>query len=153
MNFEFSKAIHELRLSRKLSQRSAAQDLGISQALLSHYENGVRQPKLAFVRKIAKYYGVSADELLGHPASERDITECEQKLMSDITGIIDLVEKRCGAGTADIACEYLSEAVCNVRRIIEEPDCPYDPRRYTSMKGAEAALFDAAKSITDAEKE
>ena len=32
-----------------MSQRKAAADLGISQALLSHYENGIREPGLAFV--------------------------------------------------------------------------------------------------------
>lgn len=36
-------------------------DLGISQALLSHYENGIREPGLAFVVKACDYYGVSAD--------------------------------------------------------------------------------------------
>ena len=49
MNHEFSKMISMLRHERGLSQKRAADDLGISQALLSHYENGVREPKLDFV--------------------------------------------------------------------------------------------------------
>lgn len=48
-----------------VSQRTAAEALGISQALLSHYENGVREPGLVFVVKACDYYGVSADFLLG----------------------------------------------------------------------------------------
>ena len=47
------------------SQRAVAKDLGISQALLSHYENGIREPGLAFVIKACDYYNVSADFLLG----------------------------------------------------------------------------------------
>lgn len=43
----------------------AAKELGISQALLSHYENGIREPGLAFVKKACNYYHVSADYLLG----------------------------------------------------------------------------------------
>ena len=49
--------------------RCAAVELGISQALLSHYENGAREPGLGFVCRACDYYGVSADYLLGR--SER----------------------------------------------------------------------------------
>ncbi len=41
-------------------------ELGISQALLSHYENGIREPgPCLFVVKACAYYHVSADFLLG----------------------------------------------------------------------------------------
>ena len=61
----FSETMSELRRERALSQRTAAADLHISQALLSHYENGAREPGLGFVCRASKYYGVSADYLLG----------------------------------------------------------------------------------------
>ena len=61
----FSQTMCELRRERGLSQRSAAADLKISQALLSHYENGAREPGLGFVCRACRYYGVSADYLLG----------------------------------------------------------------------------------------
>ena len=44
---------------------AAAADLGISQALLSHYENGAREPGLSFVCRACDYYGVTADYMLG----------------------------------------------------------------------------------------
>ena len=65
MQRTFSTAISELRKARGLSQRAAAAELGISQALLSHYENGAREPGLDFVCRACEYYGVSADYLLG----------------------------------------------------------------------------------------
>ena len=61
----FSDTMSALRRSRGLSQRRAAADLNISQALLSHYENGAREPGLDFVCRACAYYGVSADYLLG----------------------------------------------------------------------------------------
>ncbi len=61
----FSETMSALRRSRGLSQRQAAADLNISQALLSHYENGAREPGLDFVCRACRYYGVSADYLLG----------------------------------------------------------------------------------------
>ena len=61
----FSETMSALRKARGCSQRRAAADLNISQALLSHYENGAREPGLDFVCRACAYYGVSADYLLG----------------------------------------------------------------------------------------
>ena len=61
----FSETMSALRRERGLSQRAAAGDLNISQALLRHYENGAREPGLDFVCRACRYYGVSADYLLG----------------------------------------------------------------------------------------
>ena len=65
MDRSFPETLSALRRERSISQRSAAADLGISQALLSHYENGAREPGLGFVCRACDYYGVSADYLLG----------------------------------------------------------------------------------------
>ena len=62
---EFAEVFASLRAERGLSQRQAAADLGISQALLSHYEKGIRQPRFEFVVRACGYYGVSADYMLG----------------------------------------------------------------------------------------
>ena len=61
----FARILSELRRSSGLSQRKAAADLKISQALLSHYENGAREPGLNFVCRVCDYYKVTADYLLG----------------------------------------------------------------------------------------
>ena len=49
MATDFSRTLSLLRQEKGISQRKAAAALGISQALLSHYENGIREPGLAFV--------------------------------------------------------------------------------------------------------
>ena len=69
MERNFAAVMSELRHARGLSQRKVAADLKISQALLSHYENGAREPGLAFVCRACDYYGVSADFLLGRAPS------------------------------------------------------------------------------------
>ncbi len=71
---EFSEILSSLRKERNLSQRQAAVDLGISQALLSHYENGLREPRLEFVIKACDYYGVTADYILGRTRDVKDIS-------------------------------------------------------------------------------
>ena len=64
MERSFPETLSALRRGRNLSQRKAAADLGISQALLSHYETGAREPGLQFVCRACDYYGVTADYLL-----------------------------------------------------------------------------------------
>ncbi len=66
----FASRLTEQRKARGLSQKQAAADLGVSQALLSHYENGIRECGLTFVVKAAEYYGVSCDYLLGRTTNE-----------------------------------------------------------------------------------
>lgn len=65
----FSRTISLLRREKGISQRAVSAELGISQALLSHYENGQREPGLSFVVTVAGYYGVSSDYLLGRTMS------------------------------------------------------------------------------------
>ena len=69
MATDFSRTLSLLRQEKGISQRKAAAALGISQALLSHYENGIREPGLAFVCKVCDFYRVSADFLLGRTAN------------------------------------------------------------------------------------
>ncbi len=65
LNTSFPRIITLLRKERKITQKKAAQDLGVSQALLSHYEKGIRECGLDFLVRCADYYGVSCDYLLG----------------------------------------------------------------------------------------
>ncbi len=62
---KFASILSQLRKERGSSQKKAAADLGISQALLSHYEKGIRECGLDFVIKCSEYYGVTTDYLLG----------------------------------------------------------------------------------------
>ena len=65
MNKDFPRIITMLRKEKKFSQKQVAEDLGISQALLSHYEKGIRECGLDFLIKVSDYYSVSCDFLLG----------------------------------------------------------------------------------------
>ena len=74
METTFARNLACLRQDKGLSQRKAAGELGISQALLSHYENGVREPGLNFVIRACDFYGVSADFLLGRTMDREGAT-------------------------------------------------------------------------------
>lgn len=80
METTFSRNLACLRQEKGVSQRQAAGELGISQALLSHYENGVREPGLNFVIRACDYYGVSADFLLGRTMDREGTTITAEEL-------------------------------------------------------------------------
>jgi len=95
MDRSFSEIMSSLRRARGLSQRTAAADLHISQALLSHYENGAREPGLAFVCRACDYYGVSADYLLGRTEENADSrigTELRQ-MAKELRSLAERAEK------------------------------------------------------------
>ena len=96
MNSNFPRTLSLLRKEKKISQRVAAKQLGVSQAVLSHYENGVREPGLDFVAKVADYYNVTTDFLLGRTMSRDDFT-----LRAD--EIPDISENKDNVLTGDMA--------------------------------------------------
>lgn len=53
------------RKQKGVSQAAIADYLGIAPNSYSRYENGYRQPDLETLQKLADYFGVSVDELLG----------------------------------------------------------------------------------------
>jgi transcriptional regulator with XRE-family HTH domain len=74
MNQNFPRVLTLLRKEKGFSQKSVALSLGISQALLSHYEKGVRECGLDFIIKCADFYNVSCDYLLGRSAERTGST-------------------------------------------------------------------------------
>ena len=139
MASDFSRTLALLRKEKKISQRTAAADLEVSQALLSHYENGLREPGLGFVVRAADYYGVSCDYLLGRsmardgsavtPSRLRDVSTdpgednstfaLQRKLVVNSVALLFEIAEQTGSGqlSAEIA-SYLSLAVYKVFRYL-----------------------------------
>lgn len=88
----FPERLSALRKEKNLSQRTVAAELNISQALLSHYENGAREPGLSFVCRVCDFYNVSADYLLGRTGQHdplRSLSDTTTALIDSMQQIID----------------------------------------------------------------
>ena len=57
--------LSELRLDNRLKQKDVAAYLNVSVATISHYESGVNTPNLDTLIKLADFFGVATDYLLG----------------------------------------------------------------------------------------
>lgn len=57
--------LYELRRARNITQQRLAIDLGVDQASISSYECGKYLPTIEILLKLAEYFGVLTDYLLG----------------------------------------------------------------------------------------
>ena len=125
MKTDFAEMLSSLRREKGISQKKAAKDLQISQALLSHYENGVREPKFEFVHKACLYYGVSADYILGRLKTDTISVSCVSPYMmdmlNDVAQLVDNTEKLNDEVVAAVSA-YVKSIVASVEHAIEEPD-------------------------------
>lgn len=67
----FSARMEWLREKRGHTQKELAQKLGIARTTYSGYAHGAREPDLATLNKIADYFEVSTDYLLGRTDDPR----------------------------------------------------------------------------------
>ena len=115
MNKDFPRIITFLRKERGLSQKQVAADLGISQALLSHYEKGIRECGLDFLVRAAEYFEVSCDYLLGRTVQRRlaavtadDIPESDE--IRHIKGnMINQINKKLLMNTTTVIFDLLAQ--------------------------------------------
>ena len=61
----FGTHLAALRKARDMKQPVLAKELGISLAALTHYERKAENPSTEFVARVAKFFNVSVDDLLG----------------------------------------------------------------------------------------
>ena len=76
----FAQRLKKLRTERGLSTRALAEEVGTSNATISRYETGKRDPNLIIVHNIAKYFGVSIEYLYGEDIE----IELDKKQLNEI---------------------------------------------------------------------
>ncbi len=72
-------------LRGKKSLQEVAEDIGISRATLGYYESGERKPDIEILLKIARYYNVSCDYLLG--LTEYSLPDINSRAFFELTGL------------------------------------------------------------------
>ena len=114
----FSRIITLLRKEKGITQKQAAADLGISQALLSHYEKGLRECGLDFLIKLCDYYNVSSDYILGRSPDRsgavltvNDLEGAETAKDSHYSGsVLPAMNKRLISSSLNVVYDMLAKA-------------------------------------------
>lgn len=80
----FSERLRELRENMGLSQEGLAEILDIPRSTLTNYENsGGRMPRQERLKRIADYFGVSVDYLIGR-SSTSELNPSEERFIEDL---------------------------------------------------------------------
>lgn len=174
MNKDFPRIMTLLRKERKLSQKQVAADLDVTQALLSHYENGKRECGLDFLVRAADYYNVSVDYLLGRSplvtgttVSEQELPESsttekyegapsgastffQKKLLTNSLEIIfDLLIKAKNSELSKAVCNFLYMAVYRSFRMVYSSGKNNDENTFSIPAEKVSGLASAAMSVED----
>ena len=175
MNADFPRILTLLRKEKGISQKTAAGDLGISQALLSHYEKGIRECGLDFLVRTADYYGVSCDYLLGRSPDRsgttltvEDIPEPDvigkenvmhgsilpvlnKKLIANSMNILfDLLQKSKNKALIQEVSSFLMLAVYRVFRVVYSANPKNQNGMFTVPKQVASHYAAAAMEISEA---
>lgn len=62
---KFSARLQSLMKAHKMTHQALADELGVSRSVVTQYISGARQPSIEVFVAIARYFGVSLDELAG----------------------------------------------------------------------------------------
>lgn len=105
--------IKQLRENRGLIQEILASELGITQQMLSKYERDVLCIKVDVLKKIAEYFNVTTDYLLGISEVKRDL-QGQMKVNKTLDTYYDLIEIYKGLD------EYDQEMVWSIMQTIKK---------------------------------
>ncbi len=90
--------IKSLREDRDLKQIDVAKITGIDQRSLSNYETGKTKPDSDTIIRLADFFGVSCDYLLG-------VTDTDLSMPKDVIKELQNIQKR-----IDAVCRYLNKS-------------------------------------------
>lgn len=105
--------IKQLRENRGLMQEILASELGITQQMLSKYERDVLCIKVDVLKRIAEYFNVTTDYLLGVSEVKRDL-QGQMKVNKTLDTYYDLIEIYKGLD------EYDQEMVWSIMQTVKK---------------------------------
>lgn len=79
----FSKNLSKLRKRANLTQYQLAEKLGFSRGQIANYEQGKREPDYETLGKIADFFDIGIDELLGRQSKEPEHDTFDAFMFSD----------------------------------------------------------------------
>ena len=92
---DFGKSFKFYRERANLTQKEAAEKIGVNDYQLGNYETNRSQPSLEVLKKMSKVYSVSIDKMLGNnllknkfPIEDKEYIDTEE-LLEDLNKIVE----------------------------------------------------------------
>ena len=136
MSSTFANRLVELRESSGVSRQQLADSIGLSRASIEYYEKDKRHPDTDTIIKIAQYFHVTTDFLLG-----LSITPTKNKKLSDVCDFLNLPDKtvmRLKDGSSEILAQVLDSP--EFWKIIKELSFALKYKAYLKVDGNLVAM-------------
>lgn len=89
--------IREIRRKCGLTMKELGERVGVSESAISQYETGKRQPDYETLLRIAEYFGVTTDYLLGNeseePSQQKERKVTDSELMFALWGNTENIDE------------------------------------------------------------
>lgn len=91
----FGRNLERIRKDKKVSQTTLAQELGLTQQMISSYEKNVSSPNIETLIKIADYFNISIDTLVGHKTSGAESVSPNSRFLKYFEALNDPDREKC----------------------------------------------------------
>lgn len=91
----FGSNLEKIRKDKKVSQTMLGAQLGLTQQMISSYEKDISSPNIEVLIKIADYFNVSIDSLVGHAAVSSDVNTPKARFLQYFEILNDTDKEKC----------------------------------------------------------
>ena len=85
-----SEKLRLLREAKHLTQQQVANAVGVSKATISAYETASKAPSIEVIIRLARFYGVSVDYLVGVDSPKYiDVSRLDDEAVALIASLVD----------------------------------------------------------------
>lgn len=117
----FGQRLRELRTEKNITLEKLAEELQTTKATLSRYENNLRDPKGEFIEKVAQYFNVPVDYLLGRESFNKSKTSIISS--DELTMLISKELNEANISTKNMSFkekEQLSKKIVKILKLLQE---------------------------------
>ncbi|MBQ9521476.1 MAG: helix-turn-helix transcriptional regulator [Oscillospiraceae bacterium] len=90
LNYKLHEQIKKLREARRFSQVELGKRLGVTKACICNWENDNAQPSVEMLVRLASFFSVSTDYMLGfEPGEYIDVTGLPDEVIAHVRQIVE----------------------------------------------------------------
>lgn len=91
----FGKNLERIRKDREISQATLGIKLGLTQQMISSYEKGTSSPNVEILIKLADYFDVSIDTLVGYIPKKPAMSSAEARFLRYFDTLNEIDREKC----------------------------------------------------------
>lgn len=91
----FGSNLEQIRKAKRVSQTMLGVELGLTQQMISSYEKDISSPNIEVLIKIADYFNVSIDHLVGHITNTFESNTPNARFLRYFETLNDIDREKC----------------------------------------------------------